>query len=342
MSEALEPRLLGRTQIRVPRLGLGCTTFGREIDEKESFALMDSAVDQGMNLFDTAEAYGGGEARDYRRSALQVDDVREVSGEHHSSEKIIGRWFRSTGARKRVVLVSKVSSDFSRAHVRQALHSSLERLQTDFLDVYLFHNYDESTPLEEAIAAMDEVQQSGLVRCVGCSNFSVEQLRNSLDVSRRLGLLRLEVTEAACSLAAREAETDLLPLCREEEIGFLAYSPLAAGFLSGKYTGDRDAFPQGSRFHVIPGHADVYFSARNFRVVERLHETAAAWGVPAMQLAIAWVLAHRDVTTVLCGARTLAHLENALAAARMDLPNEWPADLAPSAQANLTRAIAWD
>jgi aryl-alcohol dehydrogenase-like predicted oxidoreductase len=339
MSERLETRLLGRTQILVPRLGLGCTTFGREIDQEQSFALMDYAVDRGMNLFDTAEAYGGGEARDYRKSALRVDDVREVSGEHHSSEKIIGRWLRSTGARKSVVLVSKVSSDFNRAHVREALHASLERLQDDFLDVYLFHSYDESTPLEEALAAMDEVQQSGLVGSAGCSNFTGRQLRDSLDVSRRLGTRRLEVTEAACSLAAREAETDLLPLCREEQIGFLGYSPLAAGFLSGKYSSDRNAFPQGSRFHVIPAHADVYFSVRNFRVVERLHETAAAWGVPAMRLAIAWVLAHRDVATVLCGARNVTHLENALAAARMELPKQWPADLAPSEQPNVFRAI---
>jgi aryl-alcohol dehydrogenase-like predicted oxidoreductase len=205
---------------------------------------------------------------------------------------------------------------------------SLERLQTDHLDVYLFHSFDTNTPLEEALTAMHEVQESGLVRCTGCSNFTGHQLRESLDLSQRLGLHRFEVTEAACSLAAREAETDLLPLCRQEDIGFLGYSPLGAGFLSGKYNGDRTALPQGSRFHVIPAHADVYFKDSNFRVVDLLHKTAAQLGVPALELAIAWVLAHRAVTTVLCGARNKAHIDNALAAAQLTLPGEWPPELA--------------
>jgi 1-deoxyxylulose-5-phosphate synthase len=318
---------LGRSGIEVPRLGLGCATFGREIDEATAFALMDYAVERDINLFDTAEAYGGGQARDYRKAVLKVEDVREVSGEHHSSERIIGRWLRSNGSREQVVLVSKVTTNFTRAHVREALEMSLERLQTDCLDVYLFHSFDDNTSLEEALTAMHEVQQSGLVRCVGCSNFTGQQLRESLDISSRLGLRRLEVTEAACSLAAREAETDLLPLCRSEEIGFLGYSPLGAGFLSGKYNGDRSAFPQGSRFHVIPAHADIYFNDDNFRTLDLLHKTGARLGVPALQLAIAWVLAHPDVTTVLCGARNTAQIDNALAAAQLKLSEEWPLEL---------------
>jgi aryl-alcohol dehydrogenase-like predicted oxidoreductase len=318
----METRLLGRSGIRVPRLGLGCTTFGREIDEPTSFALMDYAVEHGMNLFDTAEGYGGGQARDYRKEVLQVDDVREISGEHHSSEKIIGRWLTATGARDRVVLVTKVSTNFTRAHVREALEASLDRLQTDHVDVYLFHSFDDKTPLEEAVGAMDEAVKSGLIRCAGCSNFSGQQLRDALEISSRLQLARLEVIEAICNLAAREAETDLLPLCREEQIGFLGYSPLGAGFLSGKYTSDRNALPQGSRFHVIPGHVDVYFSESNFATVRQLHATAERCGIPWMRLAIAWVLAHPDVTNVLCGARTIAHLKNALAALTTELPAE--------------------
>ncbi|HZT30178.1 MAG TPA: aldo/keto reductase [Bryobacteraceae bacterium] len=326
----MQTRLLGRSGICVPRLGLGCATFGREIDQAASFAIMDYALEQGICLFDTAEAYGGGQARDYRKAAFQVDDVREVSGEHHSSEKIIGRWLRSTGARERIVLVSKVSSNFTRRHVREALQASLERLQTDYLDVYLFHSFDPSSPLEEALEAMAEARQAGLIRCAGCSNFSGAQLRDALETARHRGLPRLEVTEANCNLAAREAEADLLPLCREQQIGFLGYSPLGAGFLTGKYAGGRAALPPGSRFHVIPGHADVYFHERNFRVVEDLHRTAAQCGVPAARLAIAWVLAHPDVTSVLCGARNISHLENALAAARLELPATWPAELHPA------------
>ena len=322
----METRVLGKTGIQVPRLGLGCTTFGREIDDAASFALMDYAVDHGMNLFDTAEAYGGGQARAYRQSTLNVEDIREVSGEHHSSERIIGSWLRKSGARESIVLVSKVSTNFTRDHVREALAASLDRLQTDYLDVYLFHGFDPNTPMEEALEAMREARESGLIRCAGCSNFTGRQLRDALHLSRQ-GRLRLEVTETICNLAAREAETDHLPLCREEEIGFLGYSPLGAGFLSGKYSGDRNGLPPGSRFHVIPGHADVYFSEQNFRTVDQLRDTAARWGVPALRLAIAWVLAHPDVTSVLCGARSISHLENALAAYHMETPLDWPVEL---------------
>ncbi|HWB95276.1 MAG TPA: aldo/keto reductase, partial [Bryobacteraceae bacterium] len=118
------------------------------------------------------------------------------------------------------------------------------------------------------------------------------------------------------------------PLCREEQIGFLGYSPLGAGFLAGKYSPDRSALPPGTRFHVIPGHVDVYFREPNFRVVEQLHQTAAQWGVPPLRMALRWVLDHPDVTTVLCGARTRSHLENALAALTWHPPAPWPPELA--------------
>jgi len=282
-------------------------TFGREIDEASSFALMDYAVEHGMNLFDTAEAYGGGD---------------------HSSEKIIGSWMRATGIRRQIVLITKITANFTQKHVREALATSLDRLRTDYLDIYLFHSFDPVTPLKEALDAMHEGQRLGLIRCAGCSNFSGSQLRRALELSRDSGF-RLEVTEAVCNLAARESETDLLPICRDEEIGFLAYSPLGAGFLSGKYSGDRSALPVGSRFHVVPGHADIYFTERNFRTVARLHETAARWGVPALRLAVAWVLAHPEVSTVLCGARNTDHLANALAASETELASDWPVDLQP-------------
>jgi len=165
-----EERLLGRTGISIPRIGLGCATFGREIDEDASFAIMDYAAEHGITLFDTAEAYGGGQAREYRRTKLGVDDQREVNGEMHSSEKIIGRWLRSRGCRQDIILVTKVTTNFTTAHVREAPDASLERLQTDFVDVYLFHQFDPKTPAEDGVAALNEVAQSDKARAVGCSN----------------------------------------------------------------------------------------------------------------------------------------------------------------------------
>lgn len=319
---------LGQTGAEVSRLGLGCATFGREIDEATSFRLMDYAITHGISLFDTAEAYGGGQARDYRRSQLQIDDVREVSDEQHSSEKIIGRWLRATAHRKEIFLVSKVTTNFSRRHVLEALQVSLERLQTDHLDLYLFHNFDQSTPLEEALEAMQEVRRAGLTRFVGCSNFTADQTRDALALGARHGS-RVDVVQAVCNLASRDAAKELLPLCSQEEIGFLAYSPLAAGFLTGKYSADWRQIPPGSRFHVIPSHADIYFNERSFQALRDLQAMEKSTGIPAVQLAAAWVLAHPAITSVLCGARDVGHLENALSAMSIRLADHggWPATL---------------
>jgi aryl-alcohol dehydrogenase-like predicted oxidoreductase len=161
----------------------------------------------------------------------------------------------------------------------------------------------------------------------GCSNFTAEQLRSALDLSRDLGFTRLEATQPIYNLAAPEIEADLLPLCRKEEVAVITYSPLGAGFLTGKYTPDRRPFPRGSRFDVSPGHADIYFSDRNFRVVEQLRKKAEATGVPMARLALAWVLRHPDLTSVLVGARTTSHLENAVQAQAMDFPEEWAAEM---------------
>jgi predicted aldo/keto reductase-like oxidoreductase len=140
--ESLEKRRLGRTDIRVSRLGLGCATFGREIDELTSGRLMSAALDFDITLFDTAEAYGGGQARQYRRNILGVDDVREVTSEMHSSEKIIGRWLKASGNRSRVLLQTKVTTNFTKQHIQEAIDASLERLQAHWIDLYLFHSFD--------------------------------------------------------------------------------------------------------------------------------------------------------------------------------------------------------
>ena len=170
------------------RLGLGCTTFGREISEETAFALMDFSLANGITLFDTAEAYGGGQARAYRRERLGIDDSREVSGEMHSSEKIIGRWFKARGTRDQITLVTKVTRNFTREHVRAASEESLTRLQTDRVDLYLYHSYDPTTPVDEAAGAMDAVIRAGLARAGGCSNHTGAQLQASVEASRQLGL----------------------------------------------------------------------------------------------------------------------------------------------------------
>lgn len=317
-------RSLGRSAVQTSRIGLGCATFGREITEDEAFAILDYAFERGITLLDTAEAYGGGQAREYRKKYLGVDDVREVSGEMHSSERIVGRWMHSRGVRSKIVLLTKVTTGFTRQHVREALSASLDRLQTDTVDLYLYHSHDANTPPEEAGAALQEVIAAGLVRAGGCSNYTGEQLRQAAAASPSRVY---EVIESNYNLVAREIETDVIPVTRELGMGVITYSPLAAGFLMGKYTPDRNALPKGTRFDVIPGHMDVYFSERNFRWVASLHAMAARTGVPPARLAMSWVFQNPAVDVVLVGARTTAHLDNALAALEHPFPDEWVAEI---------------
>lgn len=305
----------------LPRLGLGCGTFGREIGEAESFALMDYAVEHGITLFDTAEAYGGGQARAQRRARYGIDDHREVSAEMHSSEKIVGRWFKSRGGRDRVTLVTKVSRNFNHEAVKTALAASLARLQTDRVDLYLYHSPDPHTPVEEATAAMTGVIQSGMARGGGLSNTSAQQLRDALQATSGSMDTPYRVVELCGNLL--RFDHGAYAVARKAGLDTLAYSPLAAGFLTGKYTSEASSIPRGTRFDIMPQHAELYFSTRNFALLDRLHALAREAGVPAVQLAVAWVCHQPLVSTVLIGARHTGHLANALAAVKLKLQPAW-------------------
>lgn len=298
------------------RLSLGSGTFGREIDEETSWQLLDHAMEQGINLLDTAEAYGGGNSQAGRKSSYGVDDVREVTTEMYSGEKIIARWMVDRGCRDEVLLCTKVSSGNSGENIRAQVQSSLERLMVDQIDIYMLHSADAEVPVEETLDALNEQVNAGHLKTIGCSNHSAAQMQKALDVSQKNGYPRFEIVEPPYSLGDRGIEPELLPLCKREEIATLTYSPLAAGFLSGKYerTEERHNFPKGTRFDISPAHADIYFSDRNFRVLERLREKAGELDESMVYLAMSWVLGQSDVTSVLVGARTIAHIDNALRA----------------------------
>ena len=318
----MEHRKLGRTDMSISFIGLGCVTFGREIDEENSVAILDYAVENGLDWLDTAEAYGGGNARTYRRDVLKVDDVRETSDVMGSSEIIIGNWMKERGCRDEVVICSKVSSGNKPENIARALQVSLDRLQVDCIDIYELHSPDESVPIDESLAVLDQAVAAGRIKTVGCSNFSASQLQEALDASTRHGYARFEVIQPPYNLADPGAQDELFPLCRREEVGVTSYSPLAAGFLTGKYTPDRNDFPRGSRFDVIPGHADIYFNDRNFRNVERLRALSDAKGLPMVRVAMAWAMGHPDVTSVIVGARHTGHLDNAFEALALRTDSE--------------------
>ncbi len=275
------------------RIGMGCVTFGREISEDLSLEILDYAWENGITVYDTAESYGGG-----------------------ASERIVGKWLRTRGLEKQATIATKASLRFDRRGIEEALNRSLERLQLDSVAIYLLHRYDAATPLEESLAALTDGIARGLIRCAGCSNFSADRLAAALEIAA------LEVTQPIYNLVARDIETDLLPLCREREIAVMSYSPLGAGFLTGKYS-PQTPIPQGSRFSVIPGHAKIYFSPEKFGIAAGLRRLSAATGSSPSRLALGWALHNPLVDCVLIGARTVAHVQNAIEALRRPLPAAW-------------------
>jgi aryl-alcohol dehydrogenase-like predicted oxidoreductase len=307
----MEYRRLGSTGLKISRLILGCGNFGgigsapaffgKGETEAQAFELMDRAFDAGINVFDTANAYGGGR-----------------------SETWIGRWLSAKGssARDRLLLSSKVFNPvgpgpndrgLSRRHVLQQVDASLTRLRTDRLDLYLIHEMDPETPLEETITALDNLVRAGKILYAGASNIDAWQLARALWIGEARGAARFEFVQNSYSLLDRAAERELFPLCADRGIGFTAFSPLAGGWLSGKYQAS-SPYPEGSRMTMRPEPYRRFESPAVFDALAALKHEAEARGVEMSSLATAWVLHQPHVDAAIIGPRTPAHLDTALAA----------------------------
>jgi aryl-alcohol dehydrogenase-like predicted oxidoreductase len=317
----VERRRLGRTGLEVSRIVLGCGNFGgigsapelfgRGESREEAFALMDAAWAAGINVFDTAASYGGGR-----------------------SESWVGEWRSERGAP--VVLSTKVfwsvSGDpsdrgLSRDRITRELRGSLARLRTEKVDMYLTHEPDEDTPIAETLGALDEAVRSERVGAIGASNLDGARLEDALDTSDRLGLTRFGWVQNEYSLLRRGVEGDILPLCEREGLGFTPFSPLAGGWLTGKYRRG-EAYPSGSRMTLRPDPYDDLVNDDTFDGLEEFAAEASARGVEPATLAIAWVLGHPRVTAVVVGPRRLEQLESALAATELELTPQERDDLA--------------
>ncbi|MCB0083241.1 MAG: aldo/keto reductase [Caldilineaceae bacterium] len=299
----MEYRQLGRSEFNVSAIGLGAVTFGREIDEASAFTVMDHAIDRGINLIDTAEAYAQGR-----------------------SEEVVGAWLKASGKRDKVVLATKLIPPLHAARIQEAAEASLRRLQVDVIDLYQLHAFDPNTPLEETMAALGKLVEQGKVRYLGCSNFAAWQLCKALWIADKQGLPRLESVQPNYNLAIRDIEAELLPLCADQQIGVISYSPLGAGFLTGKYSQSWTA-PQGARFDILPDHWKIYENATSMQRMEKLRAKAQETGISMIQLAMAWVLGQPGITSTLIGCRTPAHIDQAFAAAEMGLSLELRAEL---------------
>ena len=284
----MEYRRLGQSDLSVSSIGMGCVTFGREVDPQSSLVIMDHAFEQGITLFDTAEAYAQG-----------------------ASERVVGEWMKNRQARDKCVLATKISGQLTRHRIVASAEASLKRLQTDRIDLLQTHVWDESTPLEETLGALTTLVQQGKVRHIGCSNYSAPQLTAALALSNTAGVSRLVSVQPPYNLVQRNIEADLVPLCAAENIGMISYSPLAAGVLTGKYR-QGAAIPSGTRFDVIPGHQDIYFTAHGYQVLEKLDAESQATGKSHVQLALSWVLDQPGITSVLIGARNIDQIDQAI------------------------------
>ena len=300
-------RYLGRTGLQVSTISFGAMTFGgsrsdffrpvgtTELDEARR--QVDLCLDAGVNLFDTADVYSDGASEQILGAALgsRRDDVLLAT-------KLHGR----TGPG-----VNDLGQ--SRHHVMRAVHDSLRRLGTDWIDILQVHGVDLCTDPEETLRALDDLVRAGTVRYIGCSNFSAWHLMKALAVSERERLTRYSLLQAHYSLVSRELEHDLVPLCLDQGVGILVWSPLSGGFLTGKVRRDRAA-PAGSRQSVMGPPGGLADPEGALEVVEALVQIAAARGVSPAQVALGWLLAKPGVTSLIVGARTVEQLGDNLAA----------------------------
>ena len=315
----MDYRRLGSTGLKVSRLALGCGNFGgigsapaffgMGENETQAFALMERAFDAGINVFDSANAYGGGR-----------------------SEAYIGRWLAGKGSavREQLLLSSKVFNPvgpepndrgLSRRHILQQVDESLRRLNTDRLDLYLIHEPDPGTPLEETLVALDDAVRMGKVLYVGASNIEAWRLARGLWTSDVRRLVRFDWVQNSYSLLDRTAERELFPLCEDAGVGFTAFSPLSGGWLSGKYRSAGD-YPEGSRMTLRPEPYQHLVNERVFRGLAAFAGEAASRRTDMTALAIAWVLHHPRVDAAVIGPRNTAQLQTALSALSLQLSDD--------------------
>ena len=309
----MEYRQLGRGGLRISPLTLGTMGFGGagqfgdvgNIDLAGARRQIDMALDAGVNLVDTADIYSLG-----------------------ASEEIVGGALE--GRRERVLLATKArfamgpgpnDGGLSRHHLIEACEASLRRLRTDHIDLYQLHEWDGQTPLEETLGALDDLVRSGKVRYVGCSNFAGWHVMKALGIARQLGLPTFVSQQVYLSLQERSAEYEIVPSAIDQGLGLLIWSPLAGGWLSGKYRRGQPP-PAGARHSGQWGEPPIYDEDRLYDTIELLVEVAQARGVSAAQVALAWLLQRPGVTSVIVGARTEEQLADNLAAAELELSEE--------------------
>jgi aryl-alcohol dehydrogenase (NADP+) len=309
----METTRLGKTGLKVSRICLGCMTYGSPnwrdwvLGEEESRPFIKRALEAGINFFDTADVYSTGR-----------------------SEEIVGKALKDMAKRDNVVLATKVcgvmSDDvndrgLSRKHIMSSIDNSLRRLQTDYVDLYQIHRFDPTTPVEETIEALSDVVKAGKARYIGASSMYAWQFSKYLYTQEKLGAVKFVSMQNFYNLVYREEEREMVPLCRDQGIGMIPWSPLARGFLAGNRSRDGEAQTTRAKSdaNILTPNA---FRESDYAIRDRLDEMAAAKGVSAAQLALAWLIHNPVVSAPIVGASKMKHLDDAIAAAGVKLTDD--------------------
>lgn len=298
----MEYRNMGRSGLKVSEVCLGTMTFGHGADEAESKRMVDLAIDHGVNFFDTANSYADQLSEVYLGKALK-DKRRDAI--------VATKFFNPVGT-------GPNDSGMSRVHIMHAIEDSLNRLDTDYIDIYYIHHVDTQTPLEEMLRALDDLVHQGKVRYIACSNYQAWRLMEALWISDHNGLARFECYQPQYSLVVRDIEQELIPLCQHKGLGVVCWSPLAGGFLTGKYKpGERTQ--AGSRSEEEWAYPQKYFAQNADDTLVELLKVAEELDRSPAQIANRWVLEQPAITSAIVGARNTKQLEDNLQAGAFSL-----------------------
>lgn len=301
----MQYRVLGRTGIQVSSLCMGTMTFGGLADKQTSIAMFNRCREKGINFFDCADVYNQGRA-----------------------EEILGECLKTS--RDELIITSKVFSQsgedinsrgLSRRHIVSAVEKSLKRLGTDRIDIYFLHNFDKLTDMQETLRALDDLVRQGKIIYPAVSNWAAWQIEKGLGISAREGLAFFACIQPMYNLVKRQAESEILPMALEEELGVITYSPLGGGLLTGKYNNGNQ--PQKGRLIDNPTYQKRYGAKLYYETAEKFTAYAKERNIKPAALAVAWVMSHPAVTAPIIGARDLEQLEDSLDAADLEMTKEW-------------------
>jgi aryl-alcohol dehydrogenase-like predicted oxidoreductase len=305
----MEKRELGKSGIKVAPFCFGGNVFGWTADEKISFELLDAYVDNGFDFIDTADVYS-----------------KWIEGHKGGeSETVIGKWLKRSGKRDKIVIATKVGKPMgpdkkglSKKYIIQAVEDSLKRLKTDYIDLYQSHDDDKETPLAETLGTFTDLIKEGKVRAIGASNYSGARLNEALDVSKKNGLTSYQTLQPEYNLYNREGyETDLEPVCRDNNIGVITYYSLASGFLSGKYRSEADLSksPRGQGIKQ-------FLNERGLRILNALDEVAKEYNTVPATIALAWLITHPGITAPIASATNIKQMKELTNATTIRLREE--------------------